>query len=525
MVVLAASICTKGGKAVISRQFRDMTRTRIESLLASFPKLIPTNSQHTSVETSDVRYVYQPLEDLYILLITNKASNILQDIDTLHLFARVVSDMCRSADEREILKSSFELLGAFDEIVSLGYREQVNLMQVRSVLEMESHEEKIQDIIARNKEAEAKEELKRRAKQLEMQRRDQQRRTAGQGGGYLGGGISGYSPIPQQRFEAPESTLARTTSSPTPSSLRAPTFKGSGMKLGNKKTKQAELLDALGGEGLVYEEASVPHTPIAQEPAATAPKDTRGSLPAVKAESIHIIVKEQVSLTLMREGGLKSMELKGDMNLQITEPTQAQIKILLAAPTVDFGSDLQFKQHPKVAKFGAERVIALADTSRAFPVGQSIAVLRWRYAGKDESYVPLSINCWPSPSNDGTCEVNIEYELENEGVTLHDVVISIPLPSGSYPTVSSHSGDWSLNPSSHSLDWTIPLITPQDRSGSLEFTVGGDDAGAFFPVKVSFVGQGSMAGVVAANVTRLDNGEEAVFSADSVVTTDSYLVA
>lgn len=55
------------------------------------------------------------------------------------------------------------------------------------------------------------------------------------------------------------------------------------MKLGNKKTKQAELLDALGGEGLVYEEASVPPTPVAQEPAA-APKDTRGSLPVVKAE-------------------------------------------------------------------------------------------------------------------------------------------------------------------------------------------------------------------------------------------------
>lgn len=272
-----------------------MSRTRIESLLASFPKLIPTNSQHTSVETSEVRYVYQPLEDLYILLITNKASNILQDIETLHLFARVVSDMCRSAEEREILKNSFELLGAFDEIVSLGYREQVNLMQVRSILEMESHEEKIQDIIARvsisptyfpytqliqvcikNKEAEAKEELKRRAKQLEMQRRDQQRRTQG-GSGYLGGGVSGYAPV-SQRFEAPEATPAR-TSSPAPSSLRAPAFKGSGMKLGSKKTKQAELLDALGGEGLAYEEQSAPPTP-----APAAPKDTRGSVPTVKAQ-------------------------------------------------------------------------------------------------------------------------------------------------------------------------------------------------------------------------------------------------
>lgn len=126
-----------------------MSRPRIESLLTSFPKLIPTNTQHTSVETAEVRYVYQPLEELYILLITNKASNILQDIETLHLIARVVSDMCRNAEEREILKNAFDLLSAFDEIVSLGYREQVSLAQVRSVLEMESHEEKIQEIIAR----------------------------------------------------------------------------------------------------------------------------------------------------------------------------------------------------------------------------------------------------------------------------------------------------------------------------------------------------------------------------------------
>jgi hypothetical protein len=93
--------------------------------------------------------VYQPLEELYILLITNKASNILQDIDTLHLFARVVADLCRVVEEKEISKMQFELMGAFDEVVSLGYREPINLTQVRNVLEMESHEEKIQEIIAR----------------------------------------------------------------------------------------------------------------------------------------------------------------------------------------------------------------------------------------------------------------------------------------------------------------------------------------------------------------------------------------
>ncbi|TFK90054.1 hypothetical protein K466DRAFT_404978 [Polyporus arcularius HHB13444] len=530
MVVLAASICTKGGKAVISRQFRDMSRARIESLLASFPKLIPTNTQHTSVETADVRYVYQPLEDLYILLITNKASNILQDIETLHLFARVVSDMCRSAEQREILKNAFELLGAFDEIVSLGYREQVNLMQVRNVLEMESHEEKIQDIIARNKEAEAKEELKRRAKQLEMQRREQQRRAAAGGpsaaGSYLGGGMSGYSAVPQREYNAP--TPVR-TASPAPSSLRAPAFKGSGMKLGAKKTQQSALLDALGGEALLSEDMSTPGTPNVSntpEPVHVASKNERGSLPPVDEESVHVVIKEFLSLELMREGGLSNLELRGDMNLQISDPALGRVKLGLAPAPATFGPELQFKQHPNVAKFASnrDRVVALKDASRSFPIGQPLAVLKWRYAGKDETYVPLSINCWPTPSNDGTCDVNIEYELENENVTLYDVVISIPLPDGSYPTVSSHSGEWQLNSSSHSLDWNIPLINAEERCGSMEFSVGGDDAGVFFPVKVSFVAQGSIAGVKVASVTRVDNGEDVVYSEDATVNVENYAV-
>ena len=66
------------------------------------------------------------------------------------------------------------------------------------------------------------------------------------------------------------------------------------------------------------------------------------------------------------------------------------------------------------------------------------------------------VNCWLSPSNDGTCEESIEYELEKEHITLYNVIISITLlcvsgnvffpysdalrlsisSEGSYPTVT-----------------------------------------------------------------------------------------
>lgn len=58
----------------------------------------------------------------------------------------------------------------------------------------------------------------------------------------------------------------------------------------------------------------------------------------------------------------------------------------------------------------------------------------------------------------------------------------------------------------------------------MEFTVGGDDPGAFFPVKVSFIAQGSTAGVRLATVTRVDSEEEVVFSEDATVTIENYTV-
>lgn len=67
---MSCSITTKTGKPLLSRQFIEMTRLRIEGLLLAFPKLALENEksrgavgkQHTFVETDSIRYIYQPVE-------------------------------------------------------------------------------------------------------------------------------------------------------------------------------------------------------------------------------------------------------------------------------------------------------------------------------------------------------------------------------------------------------------------------------------------------------------------------------
>ena len=92
---------------------------------------------------------------VYLLMITNKASNIVEDLATLRLFSKVVPEFCAGMiSEETILKNAFEIIFAFDEVLSLGYRENITLQQIRTNLEMDSHEEKLHDMIQQSKEQE-----------------------------------------------------------------------------------------------------------------------------------------------------------------------------------------------------------------------------------------------------------------------------------------------------------------------------------------------------------------------------------
>ncbi|GAA5916919.1 hypothetical protein JCM6882_000605 [Rhodosporidiobolus microsporus] len=555
-VVLAASIVTKSGKPLLSRQFVGLPRPRLESLLSSFPRLVSPTSEHTVVESSGVRFVYAPLEDLYVLLITNTQSNILLDLSTLSLITRIATELGSGGrggaiNELDVMRVNFEILSAWDEVISLGWRENVNLQQVRNILEMESHEEKIQEIIARNKEHEAKEELKRRAKQLELQRREMTRRgqnpyanpAAPSSGGY-GGGPS---------YNAPSSGPSYPTSSPydspaaTPAAAAKP-FKTKGMQLGAAKgrKKDDDLAAALGG--LQVDDSDLPllsHQQQAQEqyaepvqqyqpPAPATPAKDVNPFGEVEQGDVHLTVREALSLALNRDGGISSLSLKGSLEMRIGAPDFSNIIIRLPAPSSGAypkgGNDLQFQTHPNVDKqaWAQRGEVRLKEGKKGFPVGQGLSVLKWRLSGADEGIVPLTINCWPS-ADAGTLTVNLEYELTNPSLSLHNVVISIPLPAGAEPVISDPPahGSYAINPHTGMLEWTIEEVSEAagTDSGSLEFEAEGEDADALFPVGVDFVSQTGMCGVQVQSVANAAADEAPVdFSLDSLLAVDRYEV-
>ena len=72
------------------------------------------------------------LQGLYLLLVTNKASNILEDLETLRLLAKVVPEYVTDLHEEAIATAAFDLIFAFDEVISLGHKVSALLIHPRA---------------------------------------------------------------------------------------------------------------------------------------------------------------------------------------------------------------------------------------------------------------------------------------------------------------------------------------------------------------------------------------------------------
>lgn len=544
MVVLAVSITTRSGKPLLSRQFRDISKDRVTELLSNFQGLVAnSSSQHTFVEDEHVRYVYKPFDDYYIILITNRQSNIIQDLDTLNLFSQTVNSSLRSFDENEIFENAFEILGSFDEIIAMGYKENLSLTQINNFLSMESHEEKIQEIIERNKEFEAAEERKRRAK--EITRREQERRMGlppsnmdmyGQhkfgasNDPNMSNAYNSYyshaSPAAQQSYlhsQQQSQNVEGHVTSPSPIAS-SPAVGGRGMKLGGKK-----------GLASSASQFQPPRTSASRRAVSYQEQDQEEK---PTNNGILISIKETINAELTRDGTISTSELKGVLELRVNNPDLAHAKIALDSKVDAKDRSYQYKTHPNIDKnlFTSSKVIGLRDSTKAFPSNdQSLGVLRWRKVGTadDNSLIPLEVSTWvsPSSSNEGMFDVTVEFEVNPDyDQELKDLRFAVPVfTENVYINDENNESGASIKEIDEEQGVIIGVdsISP-GNSGVFGFVVEASFEDALFPMTVAFKNtnvSSTFSGISVASVTSAtEEGQELPFEAISTLKTDQYVV-
>jgi hypothetical protein len=172
MVALSIVLCTKTAKIIFSRQFIKMTRMEIEEHVVHFTRNIELCKENSTLESDKTRYIFIPIENLFLILITDKESNLIEDIEITKIVYRLLQDICGNITENTVKENAFELIMGIDDIVNMGYRDAVSIVQIKQYLVMDSQDEKEFRKIQEQKENLQKQQMKEKAKELERLRRE-----------------------------------------------------------------------------------------------------------------------------------------------------------------------------------------------------------------------------------------------------------------------------------------------------------------------------------------------------------------
>ena len=172
MAALSVVICDRSAKIIFARQFFNISRMDLEEYIIQFSRGVDSCKEITHFESDKVRYIFIPIDTFYLILITTKNSNIIEDTEILKLIYRLIQDLCYSINQESIIENSFEIMLGIDDIVSLGYRNSVNLGQIKQYLQMESAEEKEFKRKKEEQELAVQKALEEKGREFDRQRRE-----------------------------------------------------------------------------------------------------------------------------------------------------------------------------------------------------------------------------------------------------------------------------------------------------------------------------------------------------------------
>ncbi|KAF7459113.1 Coatomer subunit delta [Cryptosporidium felis] len=486
MVIFSASIVSNR-KILLSRQFIEMTRGDVESYLNKFIKKISSYSlsnEYTYVEIENIRFIYQALDSIYLILMTPLNSNIIEDMDTLQLFCQVLYDCCNNPPpitEDLIASNCFEVIFAFDEIISFGYRESVNLSQIKTCLEMESQEEKLHKIIRQNKENEERERRKHIAIKLEKERAVNESSNQSSYTGIssnnniVKSSLSGIAAFAESvgvgKFaqsvgiatikNPPKNDVITAMNNDTSTNLNFGKFVYDTSNIQSINAPERGML--IGKKKPVTESRQIIHPdPYINNISDSQSKDTEEKADGSLFEDESSLLEEKVELSLNIDGSTKSKpDIQGTLQITLESENFPQYSIIE-------DQRFQFKTHPNLnkEKFASSGVLLLKDgISGALPINTFIPLIKWRRSPKfqdSEFDLPFLFSCWPLDVGNGTFSITIEIESTQ---CISDLKVEIPIDSISISNLNIGE----FNSKGGQFAWTVPQLL-KSETAVIEFT-------------------------------------------------------
>jgi len=454
MVIISSAICTKAGKIIVSRQYTNISRMTLEEYVRNFPKSISASQQHTFVEHDNIRYIYLPLETtMYLVLITNRNSNIIEDLETIRLVHKVILDLCTyGVSESNIQKNAFDILLAFDDVISFGYRESVTLNQVQNSMTMDSSDEKLHLMLLKARMNEAKEAAKKA--QLEMKKKQKDSSYKGGQGGFS----SDVSDTPYKQSHAEPEVVVNTEpkyTAPQKESKSGASAPKKGLQIVKKKDNKAVPAEISKGNEEEIKQ-------MMKEQETTEKKKTEYN--PLQAP-IAIECEEKIVCVLQKDGALNNFEVKGELFLLVRDPTKGNCAVYLQPETNNKTITLKPNPYFNRQKWTEKFALAPKDLKDSFSAGSKINCLKYRFASTNIDDVPFRFNYW---FNEGSITCELEYNSDQSRIEyLENVVISFEFPSSETPEIKNvENGDYEVRDST--FRWITSRLDGSNSTSNIE---------------------------------------------------------
>lgn len=418
-----------------------------------------------------------------------------------------IPEYCSSDNEDEIQAKVFDLIFAFDEVVALGYRENISLSQIRTFTNMDSQEEKAFNEIRQAQERAAIEKMRQKTKELKKQRTKRMN-------------FHGLFPNEVTKVAAdlhvPLSTtltLSEKGSLKTKPSIHSTVPSGSkALVLGRAGNTIEQIFTQL-----EIEEASGNFTIEPTYAALEFQKTTSD----VSRFPVHVDLIEELDAVISRSGGIKG-EVSGKVSMRINGKQFLPISIQM---TCESERATQFQVHPNLDKdqWMEKRLLTLKSVQKPFLVNHYVSILKWKVLLENEYALPFLVNCWPDENAEG-CLISLEYTLQADDMTLTNVSITIPLPKATIPLVLECEGSYELSKSKTHLIWNLALIDISNKTGVLEFSTDKGHSNDFFPVRLNFSSPNLLSKMAVKSIQHMESQKNVQYSTKTKLFTENFTI-